>query len=107
MYAKLKGEIRSTFSSEGEIKLQKVNDLPYLNACIDEGLRIFPPAPIGFLRAIQPEGDVIDGHSIPRGVSTSSRLRRKSTLRRVIINPELIADLVTDGGFSEFMVCTP
>jgi cytochrome P450 len=69
IYAKLKEEIRSSFSSEDEIRLQRVNDLPYLNACIEEGLRIFPPAPIGFLREIQPEGDVIDGQHIPGRVS--------------------------------------
>lgn len=72
IYKKLKKEIRSTFSSESEIKLQAVNDLPYLNACIEEGLRIFPPAPIGFLRTIQPGGDTIDGMHIPGGVSNFS-----------------------------------
>lgn len=69
VYNKLKHEIRSTFKTESDIKLQVVNDLPYLNACIEEGLRIFPPAPIGFLRSIQAGGDVIDGHHLPGGVS--------------------------------------
>jgi hypothetical protein len=77
VYLKLKEEIRSTFSTENEITLQKVNDLPYLNACIEERLRIFPPAPIGFLRAIQPGGDIIDGHQIPGGVSDSRLSLRK------------------------------
>ena len=69
VYAKLKAEIRGTFATEDEIKLATVNELPYLTACIEEGLRIFPPAPIGFLRSIQPGGDTIDGHHIPGGVS--------------------------------------
>ena len=75
VYAKLKDEIRSTFMSEDEIKLSVANNLPYLNACIEENLRIFPPAPIGFLRAIQQGGDIIDGHSVPEGVSNRRRSR--------------------------------
>lgn len=76
VYAKLKEEIRCAFKSEDEIKLSEANNLPYLNACIEENLRIFPPAPIGFLRAIQRGGDLIDGHHVPEGVSNMKRLRR-------------------------------
>lgn len=79
VYNKLKSEIRTRFSSENEINLIAVNeDLPYLNACIEEGLRIFPPAPIGFLRTIQKGGDTIDGMFIPGGVSFSFRFGRWS-----------------------------
>jgi cytochrome P450 len=46
-----------------------MEDLPYMNACLEEGLRMFPPAPIGFLREIQPQGDVVDGRAVPGGVS--------------------------------------
>jgi len=52
-----------------DIKLAVAMELPYLTACIEENLRIFPPAPIGFLRTIQKGGDVIDGNVIPGGVS--------------------------------------
>lgn len=72
VYQKLKDEIRGKFKSEDEIRLVTVNDLPYLNACIEEGLRIFPPAPIGFLRSIQKGGDIIDGHNVPEGVGHNS-----------------------------------
>lgn len=72
VYQKLKDEIRGKFKSESEINLKAVSEeLPYLNACIEEGLRIFPPAPIGFLRAIQKGGDVIDGYELPGGTSVS------------------------------------
>ncbi|KAG9230345.1 putative Isotrichodermin C-15 hydroxylase [Amylocarpus encephaloides] len=70
-YAKLKTEIRTKFSSESEITLSAVNELEYLSACIEEGLRIFPPAPIGFLRIIQKGGDTIDGEVIPGGTAVS------------------------------------
>jgi cytochrome P450 len=72
-YAKLKREIRSTFKSESEINLSRcMEELPYLTACIEENLRVFPPAPIGFLRSVNSGGDVIDGNAIPGGVSTMS-----------------------------------
>ncbi|KAF2399643.1 cytochrome P450, partial [Trichodelitschia bisporula] len=74
VYLKLKDEIRGAFEAENEICLATVSELPYLSACLEENLRMFPPAPIGFLRSIQSEGDVVDGHHIPGGtaVSTSS-----------------------------------
>ncbi|KXJ94060.1 cytochrome P450 [Microdochium bolleyi] len=71
-YAKLKSEVRGAFSSEDEITLAAMEKLTYLNACLEEGLRLFPPAPIGFLRTIQPQGDVIDGYHIPGGTSVSA-----------------------------------
>ena len=69
IYAKLKDEIRTTFKSEADINLEIAHKLPYLNACIEENLRIFPPAPIGFLRQIQAGGDTVDGDFVPGGAS--------------------------------------
>jgi cytochrome P450 len=72
-YKKLTEEIRNTFESEAEIRLVRtMEELPYLSACIEENLRIFPPAPIGFLRSVNKGGDVIGGHAIPGGVSVCS-----------------------------------
>ena len=71
-YAKVKEEIRGTFKSAKDINLAQAMELSYLTACIEENLRIFPPAPIGFLRTIQHGGDVVDGQHIPGGVSRSS-----------------------------------
>ena len=70
-YEKLKKEIREAFKSEEEICLEKIMELEYLTACIEENLRIFPPAPIGFLRSINPGGDTIDGVFVPGGTSVS------------------------------------
>jgi len=70
-WTKLQQEVREKFASEKDITLQAVMDLPYLNACLEEWLRIFPPAPIGFLRQIQNGGDIIDGHVIPGGTAVS------------------------------------
>ncbi|KAI0967161.1 isotrichodermin C-15 hydroxylase [Xylaria arbuscula] len=40
--AKLNAEIRSTFTSQDDITAEAVSRLPYLVACIDETLRLFP-----------------------------------------------------------------
>ncbi|KAF2665808.1 averantin oxidoreductase [Microthyrium microscopicum] len=71
VFAKLKHEIRTAFPSAKDINLASATELPYLNACIEENLRVFPPAPIGFLRTIQASGDVIDGMHIPGGTAVS------------------------------------
>ncbi|KAJ6023950.1 hypothetical protein N7540_004747 [Penicillium herquei] len=70
-YQKLCEEIRSSFKSENEIDYERTGQLTYLNACIEEGLRIHPPVPIGLLRTVPKAGDTIDGHWIPGGVSVS------------------------------------
>jgi len=71
-YIKLKNEIRSTFKTEKEITLERcMNELPYLTACIEENLRVFPPTPIGLLRSVNDGGDIIDGHAVPGGTSVS------------------------------------
>ena len=73
VYKKLTEEIRGAFKSEEDIRLVRtMEELPYLTACLEENLRIFPPAPIGFLRSVNQGGDIIDGHAIPGGVSFSS-----------------------------------
>lgn len=40
-----------------------------MNACIEEGLRIFPPVPIGLLRTVPKGGSLIDGNVVPGGTS--------------------------------------
>lgn len=46
-----------------------LGSLPYMNACIEEGLRIFPPVPIGLLRTVPKGGSLIDGHMVPENTS--------------------------------------
>lgn len=45
----------------------KLDSLPYLDAVIKEGLRVFPPIPMSFPRYVPPEGRVISGYDIPGG----------------------------------------
>ncbi|KAH7190031.1 cytochrome P450 [Fusarium oxysporum] len=65
----LSNEVRSRFQSDTEITGDATADLKYLSAVIEEGLRIFPPAPFGLPR-VSP-GAIIDGHYIPSGVVVS------------------------------------
>ncbi|KAF2495828.1 cytochrome P450 monooxygenase [Lophium mytilinum] len=70
-YEKLTTEIREAFSTEDAITFKAVFDLPYLNACIEETLRIHPPVPAGPPRSVPPGGDTIDGFWVPGGTTVS------------------------------------
>ena len=61
-------EIRGAFQEEGELRYEKLSELTYLNAVIEEGLRIHPPVPTGLLRTVPKEGDTVDGFWVPGGV---------------------------------------
>jgi cytochrome P450 len=66
--AKVTAEIR-TIPTEAEINRYNVtNQLPYMHACIEEALRLYPPLPSGpQRRAVVP--CQISGYDIPPGVS--------------------------------------
>ncbi|KAM7187828.1 Cytochrome P450 [Naviculisporaceae sp. PSN 640] len=72
-YRKLAEEIRSTFSSGGEIQGgPKLSSCSYLRACIDEALRMSPPVPTTLWRVQDPHDKqplLIDGCFVPRGTS--------------------------------------
>lgn len=55
----------------GVIAYDKVKHLPYLRACLDESLRLFPPTPHGLPRETPAEGTNILGDYIPGGVSVA------------------------------------
>lgn len=59
------------FDGNGVIPYDRVKHLPYLRACLDESLRLFPPTPQGLGRETPPEGTSILGRFIPGGVSVS------------------------------------
>jgi cytochrome P450 len=53
------------------VAYDKVKHLPYLRACLDESLRLFPPTPQGLPRETPPEGMYIVDNFIPGSVSVS------------------------------------
>jgi cytochrome P450 len=43
IYGKLTKEVRSAFNDTSDMAPRNEADFPYLNACIEEALRIYPP----------------------------------------------------------------
>lgn len=58
-------------AENGVIPYDKVKHLPYLRACLDESLRLFPPTPHGLPRETPPGGTNILGDYIPGSVSVA------------------------------------
>ena len=65
-YENLKREIRDTYKNYDDINATTALKLPYLQAVIQEGLRIHPPGSHGFPRLSA--GAFVDGHWVPKGV---------------------------------------
>lgn len=74
VYRRLAAEIRAAFAAESDIDIRTTEALPYLHACLEETLRIYPPAAVTPPR-ISP-GDVVEGQYIPKGVSLCKGARR-------------------------------
>lgn len=62
---KLCGEVRARFKKGEEVSAEALARLPYLNACLEEGLRLYPPLPIGPPREVCEGGNVICGEWVP------------------------------------------
>lgn len=60
-------EVRGTFAREEEINMKSAAKLQYLQACLNETLRIYPPVPETAPR--QSPGAQLNGDYIPKGVS--------------------------------------
>lgn len=65
---KLREEITANFTSNEDIHLDTVGRLPYLNAVVQEVLRIYPPAAGIFARRTKMEGAMVDGKYVPGNV---------------------------------------
>lgn len=68
--AKLRAELAASFHSSADITGDTTAPLPYLNAVLEETMRIFPPSPVGPPR-VSP-GDIVDGVYVPEGVYLST-----------------------------------
>lgn len=66
--AKLVDEIRQAFSVDTDITFTTSARLPYLNAVIEESLRMYPPLVMGLPRIVAYGGGFVDGHFVPEGV---------------------------------------
>ncbi|KJZ79057.1 hypothetical protein HIM_01830 [Hirsutella minnesotensis 3608] len=61
--ARLMEEIRTAFKTEEEVDARAASQLPYLLACINEGLRMYPPL-AGPVSRLSP-GGFVDGKYVP------------------------------------------
>ncbi|KAK2767554.1 hypothetical protein FQN54_003712 [Arachnomyces sp. PD_36] len=67
-YYKLTKEVRSMFQAEKDITFERVANFPYLEACINEALRMYPPVPIFNARVVvNPGGQQILDTYLPDG----------------------------------------
>ncbi|KAF1922345.1 cytochrome P450, partial [Didymella exigua CBS 183.55] len=64
-FGRLRDEVREAFSKEEEISIESTKQLKYLQAVIDESLRIFPPVGFGLPRVCP--GANIGGIYVPKG----------------------------------------
>lgn len=64
-------EVRTTFADESDISIASVSSrCPYLFACLEEGLRIYPPTPSSFQRlAVHQPPFAVDGVLVPPGTT--------------------------------------
>lgn len=61
-------EVRDNFKSFEDLHVADLPRLPYLNACIEEGLRRYPPVGTGLRRVARSPGAKICGNFVPGGV---------------------------------------
>lgn len=68
-HQKLKEEVRTVFQSQEEIDLISVSKLPYMLACLDEAMRMYPPIANGLPRVCPEGGAKVIGEYVPANVS--------------------------------------
>lgn len=67
-YEMLKKEVREAFVDK-DMSMETIAALPYLNACIKEALRMYPPVPNGMPRQAASDGSTVAGFYVPPNVS--------------------------------------
>lgn len=65
-------EIREYYTTLDDIILEDLARQRYLNAVLQEGLRMYPPVPIGLPRTVPAEGTTICGQHVPGGATISN-----------------------------------
>ncbi|KAF2691688.1 cytochrome P450 [Lentithecium fluviatile CBS 122367] len=71
VYSRLVKEVRGAFESEQDIKWDKAKDLCYLEATLNEALRLFPPSPASQQRLVPRGGAAIDGYQLRAGTTVA------------------------------------
>lgn len=89
--AKAVMEIRSSFSSEADMTISATQQLPYLRAVIEEGMRMYPPAPSTFPRTTPPSGCTICGEYVPGGYSVGVNQSAVMSSEAIWVQPDRYA----------------
>ncbi|KAJ9667423.1 hypothetical protein H2201_002291 [Coniosporium apollinis] len=69
VYSTLQAELDQASISESIIRESETKALPYLQACIKEGLRIHPPVTALATKTVAKSGDILRGQFIPGGTN--------------------------------------
>jgi len=69
LLAELQAALDKKLISRPIIRDSEARQLPYLQACIKEGLRLYPPVTGMLSKQVPPEGDMIDDKFVPGGTS--------------------------------------
>lgn len=64
-------EIRSSFAADQDITFTKAAKLTYLNAVIEESLRMYPPFVTSLARLAPPGGDTVAGYFVPENTTVA------------------------------------
>jgi cytochrome P450 len=70
-HARLVNEVRDTFQTYEEMTMGRLAEQRYLQACIDEALRIYPPVAVGIPRMAPHNGSKFGPHFVPKGVGSN------------------------------------
>lgn len=73
---RLMSEIREVFVKEEEITISSVSKLPFLQAVLEEVLRIYPPVTLGSPRLVGYRGAIIAGHVVPPKVRDTMNFKK-------------------------------
>ncbi|KAJ8061999.1 hypothetical protein OCU04_009781 [Sclerotinia nivalis] len=62
-------ELRSNFKTQEDLTLHALAACKYLNAVLEEALRIYPPVPTTLPRVVPEGGSIVSGQYVPAGVT--------------------------------------
>ncbi|CAG8122211.1 unnamed protein product [Penicillium nalgiovense] len=69
--SRLVAEIRSTLIQDSDMTFRAVEDLKYMNAVIEESLRIYPPFVTSLSRVVPQGGAFVNGHFLPEDTTVA------------------------------------